>query len=92
MSEDNIVDFEQVQELLKAGTVLIDVRNPGEVSETGKIPGSVNIPLPELQDAFNLDSALFEDKYGFVLPEKEAQMILSCKYTVCCIQFKCFMK
>ena len=92
MSADNIVDFEQVQELLKAGTVLIDVRNPGEVSETGKIPGSVNIPLPELQDAFNLDSALFEDKYGFTLPEKEAQMILSCKYTVCCIQFKCFIK
>ena len=92
MSEDNIVDFEQVQELLKAGTVLIDVRNPGELSETGKIPGSVNIPLPVLKDAFNLDSALFEDKYGFTLPEKEAQMILSCKYTVCCIQFKCFIK
>ena len=62
MSEVNIVDIEQVQELLKAGTVLIDVRNPGEVSETGKIPGSVNIPLPELQDAFNMNSALFKDK------------------------------
>ena len=82
MSADNIVDFEQVQELLKAGTVLIDVRNPGEVSETGKIPGSVNIPLPGLQDAFNMNSALFKDKYGFTLPERETQMILSCKYAV----------
>ena len=53
MSADNIVDFEQVQELLKAGTVLIDVRNPGEVSETGKIPGSVNIPL--LSSKINMD-------------------------------------
>jgi len=31
-----------------AGLQIVDVRNPGEVKETGAVPGAVNIPLPQL--------------------------------------------
>jgi hydroxyacylglutathione hydrolase len=27
---------------------VVDIRNQGEIDETGSIPGSVNIPLPQL--------------------------------------------
>eukprot|EP00092_Neocalanus_flemingeri_P007587 GFUD01008189.1.p1 GENE.GFUD01008189.1~~GFUD01008189.1.p1 ORF type:complete len:117 (+),score=34.81 GFUD01008189.1:65-415(+) len=57
--------------------VLIDVRNPSEVSEHGKIPGSYNIPLTEVEEAFKLSSQEFEKKYGFHLPEKEANNIVT---------------
>ena len=77
--DGNVVDFDKVKEL-KETTLVIDVRNPGELKETGKISGSYNVPLPELGEALNMDSALFKDKYGFMMPEKDAQIILSCKY------------
>ena len=77
-AENNIVDFDKVKEMKKT-VLVVDVRNPGELKETGKISGSHNVPLPELGEAFNMDSATFKDKYGFQLPEKETQIILSCK-------------
>ena len=77
-ADNNVVDFDKVKEM-KESTLVVDVRNPGELKETGKIPDSYNVPLPELGEAFNMDSATFKDKYGFQLPEKDAQIILSCK-------------
>ena len=77
-AENNIVDFDKVREMKKT-VLVVDVRNPGELKETGKISGSHNVPLPELGEAFNMDSATFKDKYGFQLPEKETQIISNLK-------------
>ena len=75
-----IVDFEGVKKMLEEGAILIDVRNPGELEETGKIPGAHNIPLAEISEVFGMGAEEFEKKYGFGLPAKDAKnIILSCK-------------
>jgi len=39
------MDFQQVVDGLQAQTIiLVDVRNPDELSTLGKIPGSINLP------------------------------------------------
>jgi len=40
------------------------VRNKDELIH-GKIPTAIHIPLPEIQEAFQLDSERFKEKYGF---------------------------
>jgi rhodanese-related sulfurtransferase len=48
MSTDRKVDlsYEDLLEVKAKGdaVVLIDVREPSEIQETGKLPGSINIP------------------------------------------------
>ncbi|XP_055385787.1 rhodanese domain-containing protein CG4456-like isoform X3 [Condylostylus longicornis] len=59
--------------------LLIDVREPEELKETGKIPTSINIPLAEVQDALSvLDVKTFKDLYGIEKPSKEKNIIFYC--------------
>ncbi|XP_034488546.1 rhodanese domain-containing protein CG4456 [Drosophila innubila] len=58
---------------------LIDVRNKSELEETGTLPASINIPLPDLENAFNLPDAEFEKSYGRAKPPTDAVIIFSCK-------------
>ena len=44
------VHWNQLSEIDDKGYVLIDLRNKDELATAGKIPGAVNIPLPELRD------------------------------------------
>ena len=76
-----IVNFQQLKDQLNEGTaILVDVRNPNELQEDGKIPGSFNIALPELSEAFQLSSGEFKEKYGLDLPNKENEnLILTCR-------------
>ena len=39
--------------------ILVDVRNPNELEENGKIPGSFNIALPDVSGAFQLSASEF---------------------------------
>ena len=60
--------------------MLIDVRNPSELSNDGKIPGSFNIPLPDIEEAFKLTPENFLDKYEFNIPDKDVKnVVLSCR-------------
>jgi len=55
------------------------VRNGDELENDGKIPGSFNIPLPEIEKAFSMNQADFFDMYNFQLPEKDVKnVVLSC--------------
>jgi rhodanese-related sulfurtransferase len=56
---------------------LLDVREPKDVEEYGKLPGSINIPLTKLKSALNSEPAQFEAEFGTAKPTKEeaAQMI-----------------
>jgi len=60
--------------------VLIDVREPGELASTGRIPGAINIPITTSPDSFHLSPADFEDRFGFAPPDKEGdELVLYCK-------------
>ena len=76
-----IVTFDQLTAKLGDGSaLLVDVRNPNELQEDGKIPGSFNVALPELTAAFQMGSTEFKEKYGFDLPNKENKnLILTCR-------------
>ncbi|KAH8286171.1 hypothetical protein KR054_003577 [Drosophila jambulina] len=72
--------YEQVKDVPNHPEVyLIDVRQPEELQQTGKIPASINIPLDELERALNLDGAAFKSKYGRTKPEKGAKVIFTCR-------------
>lgn len=59
--------------------ILVDVREPSELKEEGKIPNSVNIPLGEVGEAFKMDSSSFEKKYGPKKPGAETDFVISCR-------------
>ena len=75
------VEFDQLSSAMKvSSTVLLDVRNVSELAEDGRIPGSVNIPLPELSAAFQMSPEMFSEKYSFPLPDKDSEtLILTCR-------------
>ncbi|KAI1422299.1 Rhodanese-like domain-containing protein [Xylaria sp. FL1777] len=75
--------FEEVQSLTTSPTTpkptLIDVREPGELQSTGRIPGSINIPITTSPDSFHITADEFEDRFGFARPEKGAEVVFYCK-------------
>ena len=75
------VEFDQLSSAMRvSSTVLLDVRNVSELAEDGRIPGSVNIPLPELSAAFQMSPEMFSEKYSFPLPDKDIEtLILTCR-------------
>jgi len=58
----------------------LDVRNKTELLTDGQVVGSVNIPLPEINEAFATEDKEFEEKYGFPKPDKTASnIVLACR-------------
>ncbi|KAF5307323.1 hypothetical protein FQR65_LT07039 [Abscondita terminalis] len=74
------IDFEGVKALGNDDNVLvIDVREPKEIQETGSIPGSINIPSGSVEKALNLDEDDFHSLYGHQKPPKDFPLIFSCR-------------
>ncbi|GKZ34333.1 hypothetical protein AbraIFM66950_004563 [Aspergillus brasiliensis] len=64
--------------------ILIDVREPAELSSTGIIPSAVSVPLASQPDALFLTPEEFETRFGFPKPgvkggEADAEMVFYCK-------------
>ncbi|XP_059474856.1 thiosulfate sulfurtransferase/rhodanese-like domain-containing protein 3 [Neocloeon triangulifer] len=75
LSYDDIIDLKAKDQI-----VLVDVREPKEIQETGKLPGSIHIPLGELQQALQLPSEEFKSKYeGADQPDKTSDLVFSCR-------------
>lgn len=73
-------EFDQLlPRVLADDVLLIDVRNRSELLDPGRIPNSLNLPLPELAAALALPPGDFYDKYGFALPPPEQEMVLTCR-------------
>ena len=70
--------FQSFNSSSKSGVVL-DVRSPSEIQEDGKMKGCNNIPLPEVNSAFQMDACKFKVKYGFEMPNKKNDLIISCR-------------
>ncbi|CEJ80313.1 hypothetical protein VHEMI00503 [[Torrubiella] hemipterigena] len=59
--------------------VLVDVREPAELIDTGKIPGAINIPITSAVQSFHVSDQDFEDMYGFERPGKDKTLVFYCK-------------
>ncbi|XP_070172638.1 rhodanese domain-containing protein CG4456 [Polyergus mexicanus] len=75
------VDYEQLLEAQKDDSILIiDVRENTEINDTGKLPGSIHIPMNDVQNIFlNLSEEEFEERYGKRRPSKDTKIIFSCQ-------------
>ncbi|KAI1205716.1 Rhodanese-like protein [Annulohypoxylon truncatum] len=80
--------FEQIKVALspantsKPRVTLIDVREPDEVRETGRIPGALNVPIMSQADSFFLSADEFRDRYGFERPGdggEDEKIVFYCK-------------
>ncbi|MCJ1278397.1 hypothetical protein MMC21_006212 [Puttea exsequens] len=49
--------------------IIIDVREPSELQETGKVPGAYSMPITSNPDAFYLSDEEFYDRFGFDKPQ-----------------------
>ena len=64
----------------KAKVTIIDVREPGEVAQTGRIPGSLNVPMTSAPDSFHVSEDEFEDRFGFARPDPaDGEVLFYCK-------------
>ncbi|XP_059613948.1 rhodanese domain-containing protein CG4456-like isoform X2 [Phlebotomus argentipes] len=75
-----IATYEEVKDLCNhPEKLLIDVREPKELLETGCIPTSINIPLERLERALaNTKPRDFKGYFGGPKPEPETPIIFTC--------------
>ncbi|KAH8306353.1 hypothetical protein KR018_008750 [Drosophila ironensis] len=75
-----IVDYEAVKKLPgEPQKLLIDVREPEELVETGQIPASINIPLGIVSQELEASDQVFRAKYGREKPKPDTEIIFHCK-------------
>lgn len=77
MSGDDI-DYDELSSNL-GNYVVIDVRNKEELEKMGKIPGSVNIPISELDEAMDMNDDDFQEKYGSPKPTSDQTLVTQCQ-------------
>lgn len=75
-----VINFESLKErVMNKDVTVIDVREPNEIKDEGKIPHSVNIPLGQILEAFQLQSSEFNRKYCIEKPEESDDFVISCR-------------
>lgn len=77
-----IAYYEDVKALTEdSEKLLVDVREPNEIQESGKIPHSINIPLGMVAQALSptMSADNFLQKYGRQKPDKETEIIFHCR-------------
>lgn len=74
-------DYEEVKDLLQKGKAFfVDVREPKELVNDGRIPGAVNIPLNDVGAALEMLPEKFKEKYGREKPSTDdPNVIFSCR-------------
>uniref|UniRef100_A0A336MY58 CSON008174 protein n=1 Tax=Culicoides sonorensis TaxID=179676 RepID=A0A336MY58_CULSO len=79
MAANPIATYEEVKDLPNhPEKLLIDVREPHELQETGKIPTSINIPLANVEEELKLPSDAFKQKYKREKPNETTEVIFHC--------------
>ncbi|XP_070502401.1 rhodanese domain-containing protein CG4456-like [Chironomus tepperi] len=82
MSEIKVATYDEIKDLPNhPEKLLIDVREPHELENTGRIPTSINIPLDEVRRAFSdeITDQEFELMYGVKKPKKDDYLIFTCR-------------
>ncbi|KAH8889780.1 Rhodanese-like protein [Thozetella sp. PMI_491] len=81
-SQAKVWSFEDVQKVTneaQPGVIIVDAREPGELQQTGRIPGAINIPITSAPDSFHIKDEDFEDRFGYPRPAKDAEVVFYCK-------------
>ncbi|CAG2206399.1 unnamed protein product [Mytilus edulis] len=75
------VEYDQLLSGLRDGSiVLIDVRDAYELDKFGRFyHNTINIPLDQLPEAFNMSPEHFKVLYGYDLPELEDNIVFVCR-------------
>lgn len=75
-----IVDYAAVKNLPnEPQKLLIDVREPEELKETGQIPSSINIPLGIVSQELAASDQVFKSRYGRDKPKSDTEIVFHCK-------------
>ncbi|KAH8681023.1 Rhodanese-like domain-containing protein [Xylariales sp. PMI_506] len=82
-----IYTFEEIQDISSGesasaaadNVTIIDVREPGELASTGRIPGALNVPITTSPDGFHISDEEFSDRFGFERPPRDRELIFYCK-------------
>jgi len=73
-------DYETLLDAQEKGELIIDVREQNEINETGKLPGSIHIPMGNVSNLLNtLSDQAFEKTFEKSKPTKDTKIILSCR-------------
>lgn len=73
------MSYDQLKQILAdQKSVVIDVREPWELREYGSIPGSINVPLGQVNTALQLGPEEFKEKYGGKMPQQTDNVVFSC--------------
>ncbi|CAH1735992.1 rhodanese domain-containing protein CG4456-like [Aphis gossypii] len=73
------INYERLKEFINQNDALIiDVRTKEELATTGVLPNSYNIPLDELNTAFESTPEKFLEKYNIPKPDKDQKIVFSC--------------
>ncbi|KAK4301841.1 hypothetical protein Pmani_026047 [Petrolisthes manimaculis] len=75
------IEYGELSESVGRGAVkLIDIRQPWELIQTGKLPGSYNIPMNQLVHALSLSEHQFLHQYNFPKPRpRDSNVVLTCR-------------
>ncbi|XP_047526312.1 thiosulfate:glutathione sulfurtransferase-like [Pieris napi] len=78
--EDVAVDFDYVKKAINNRNILIiDVREPNEITEHGKIPNSINIPLGNVTSVLStMPENEFAKQYNKPKPSDDSEIIFFC--------------
>ncbi|XP_070504493.1 rhodanese domain-containing protein CG4456-like isoform X1 [Chironomus tepperi] len=79
------VTYEEIKELPNyPAKMLIDVREPKELEETGRIPTSINIPLKQVAEKLSQDFSAdnFKTLFNREKPTVDTEIIFHCKIGV----------
>lgn len=75
------VDYNDILQAQQDNSLLIiDVREQSEINETGKLPGSIHIPMGDVSNTLtSLSEDNFKQKFNKSKPLKNTKIILSCR-------------
>ncbi|XP_052010776.1 thiosulfate:glutathione sulfurtransferase-like [Xyrauchen texanus] len=79
-SSDKEISYSEVKSLLQKGSgLLVDVRSKEEV-DRGHIPGSIHIPVENVESDMSLNSAEFQSKFGVPKPSLDSsELVFHCQ-------------
>uniref|UniRef100_A0A8C1TJ94 Rhodanese domain-containing protein n=1 Tax=Cyprinus carpio TaxID=7962 RepID=A0A8C1TJ94_CYPCA len=79
-SSDKEISYSDLKALLAKGSgLVVDVRSKEEV-DRGRIPGSIHIPVENVESDMSLDTSEFQSKFGVVKPSLDSsELVFHCQ-------------